>query len=112
MEPRFTDRVMKTKFSFRFKLSTQLETYEGKTDPIDHLDLYKSLMSLQEYSNKVICKVFSTTLKGSARSWFRKLSQGTIDSFGDLSRLLSSIYELSSQVEECLSPLHYLPKGN
>ncbi|GFZ10627.1 hypothetical protein Acr_22g0000250 [Actinidia rufa] len=30
---------------------------------------------------------FSATLKGPARSWFRKLSPGTIDSFGDLSRL-------------------------
>ncbi|XP_057471057.1 uncharacterized protein LOC130759854 [Actinidia eriantha] len=34
-----------------------------------------------------MCKAFSTTLKGSARSGFRKLPPGMIDSFGDLSRL-------------------------
>ena len=34
-----------------------------------------------------MCKAFFATLKGSARSWFRKLSLGTIDSFDDLSRL-------------------------
>ncbi|GFS32204.1 hypothetical protein Acr_00g0021330 [Actinidia rufa] len=39
------------------------------------------------YSNEVMCKAFSATLKGSARSWFRKLSPGTIDSFDNLSRM-------------------------
>ena len=32
-------------------------------------------------------KAFSTTLKGLARTWFRKLTLRTIDSFGDISRL-------------------------
>ena len=34
-----------------------------------------------------MCKVFLAILKVSTRSWFRKLSSGTIDSFGDPSRL-------------------------
>ncbi|XP_057481960.1 uncharacterized protein LOC130768867 [Actinidia eriantha] len=38
-------------------------------------------------SDEVMCKAFYATLKGSARSWFRKLPPGMIDSFGDLSRL-------------------------
>ncbi|GFS38916.1 hypothetical protein Acr_00g0060170 [Actinidia rufa] len=68
-------------------VDTLLGIYEGKTDPMDHLDSYKSLMSLQGCSDEVMCKAFSATLKGPARSWFRKLSPGTIDSFGELSRL-------------------------
>ncbi|GFY86387.1 hypothetical protein Acr_05g0000260 [Actinidia rufa] len=47
IEPPFMDRVMRTRVSSKFKLPTQLGVYEGKTDPMDHLDLYKSLMSLQ-----------------------------------------------------------------
>ncbi|GFY86953.1 hypothetical protein Acr_05g0005920 [Actinidia rufa] len=39
------------------------------------------------YSDEVMCKAFSATLKGPAKSWFRKLSPGTVDSFGKLSRL-------------------------
>ncbi|XP_057461059.1 uncharacterized protein LOC130751453 [Actinidia eriantha] len=78
---------MRARVSFRFKLPTQLGIYEGKTDLMDHLDLYKSLMILQGCSNEVMCTAFSATLKGSTRSWFRKLPPGTIDSFGDLSRL-------------------------
>ncbi|GFS38941.1 hypothetical protein Acr_00g0060380 [Actinidia rufa] len=86
-EPPFTQRVLRARISSKFKLPAQLGVYEGKTDPMDHLDSYKSLMSLQGCSDEVMCKAFSATLKGLARSWFRKLSPGTIDSFGDLSRL-------------------------
>ena len=56
-------------------------------------------MSLQEYSDEVMCKVFSTTLTGLARSWFRKLSSGTIDSFDDLSRLFIANF-MSYQVRQ------------
>ncbi|GFZ15855.1 hypothetical protein Acr_25g0002640 [Actinidia rufa] len=81
------ERVLRARISLKFKLPAQLGIYEGKTDPMDHLDLYKSLMSLQGCSDEVMYKAFSATLKGPTRSWFRKLSPGTIDSFGDLSRL-------------------------
>ncbi|GFY89053.1 hypothetical protein Acr_06g0009930 [Actinidia rufa] len=86
-EPPFTERVLRARISLKFKLSAQFGIYERKTNPMDHLDSYKSLMSLQSCSDEVICKAFSATLKGPARSWFRKLSPGTIDSFGDLNRL-------------------------
>ncbi|GFY93182.1 hypothetical protein Acr_08g0015780 [Actinidia rufa] len=86
-DPPFTERVLVARISSKFKLPTQLGIYEGKTDPMDHLDSYKSLMSLQGCSDEIMCKAFSATLKGPARSWFRKLSPGTIDSFGELSRL-------------------------
>ncbi|GFY94785.1 hypothetical protein Acr_10g0001700 [Actinidia rufa] len=83
----FTERVLRARISSKFKLPTQLGIYEGKTDPMDHLDSYKSLMSLQGCSDEVMSRAFSATLTGPARSWFRKLSPGTIDSFGELSRL-------------------------
>ncbi|GFY81286.1 hypothetical protein Acr_01g0010950 [Actinidia rufa] len=86
-DPPFTGRILRARISSKFKLPTQLGIYEGKTDPMDHLDSYKSLMLLQDCSDEVMCKAFSANLKGPARSWFRKLSPGTIDSFGDLSRL-------------------------
>ncbi|GFS40777.1 hypothetical protein Acr_00g0070490 [Actinidia rufa] len=86
-EPPFIERVLRAQVSSKFKLPTQLGIYEGKTNPMDHLDSYKSLMLLQGCLDEVMCKVFSATLKGLGRSWFQKLPPGTIDSFGDLSRL-------------------------
>ena len=42
-EPPFTDRVMKARVSSKCKPPTELGVYEGKTDPMDHLDSYKNL---------------------------------------------------------------------
>ncbi|GFY82290.1 hypothetical protein Acr_02g0005300 [Actinidia rufa] len=104
-------RVLRTRISSKFKLPTQLGIYEGKTDPMDHLDSYKSLMSLQGCSDEVMCKAFSATLKGPVRSWFRKLSPGTVDSFGELSRLfVANFHELQKLTKECLPPIHRSPK--
>ncbi|GFY86029.1 hypothetical protein Acr_04g0007670 [Actinidia rufa] len=83
----------------QIQVPTQLGVYEGKTDPMGHLDSYKNLMSLQGYSDEVMCKAFYATLKGSARSWFRKLTLGTIDTFGDLSRLFIANF-MSYQVRQ------------
>ncbi|GFZ17569.1 hypothetical protein Acr_26g0008390 [Actinidia rufa] len=67
--------------SSRFKLPIQFGVYDRKTDPMDHLDLYKNMMTLQGYSNEVMCKAFSATLKG------------------------------LGQAEECLPPIHSPPEG-
>ncbi|GFY80627.1 hypothetical protein Acr_01g0004360 [Actinidia rufa] len=67
-EPLFTERVMKVRVLSKFKLPSQLRVYEGKTNPIDHLDSYKNLIMLQGYSDEVMCKGFSANLKGLVRS--------------------------------------------
>ena len=45
-EPPFTERVMRTRVSSKFKLPSQLRVYEGKTNLMDHLDSYRNLMTL------------------------------------------------------------------
>ncbi|XP_057502720.1 uncharacterized protein LOC130786440 [Actinidia eriantha] len=72
---------------FKIQVVDSSRSLRREDRPMDHLDSYKSLMSLQGYSDEIMCKAFSTTLQELARSWFRKLSPGTIDSFDDLSRL-------------------------
>ncbi|GFS41708.1 hypothetical protein Acr_00g0075950 [Actinidia rufa] len=94
------ERVLRAKVSSKFKLPTQLRIYEGKKDPMDHLDSYKSLMLLQDCSDEVMRKAFFANLKGSARSWFRKLPPGTIDSFNDLSRLFIANFMCCRIIED------------
>ncbi|GFZ14728.1 hypothetical protein Acr_24g0009180 [Actinidia rufa] len=57
-KPPFIDKVMRVRVSSRFKLPSQLRVYEGKIVPMDHLDSYKNLMSLQGYSNEALCCQF------------------------------------------------------
>ncbi|XP_058208170.1 uncharacterized protein LOC131321182 [Rhododendron vialii] len=75
----------------KFKMP-QLETCNGSTDPLVHLETYKSLMHLQAVPDEVMCRAFPVTLKGSARAWFNKLPPGSIRSFKELSTSFVSYF--------------------
>ena len=62
----FTPTVMKVPLSLKFKMSV-LESFDGTKDPLDHLKTYKALMDLQAVPDEIMCRAFSTTLKGPAR---------------------------------------------
>ncbi|XP_058211619.1 uncharacterized protein LOC131323795 [Rhododendron vialii] len=87
----FTSKVMGLPLPRKFKMS-QLETFNGSTDPLDHLETYKSLMHLQAVPDEVMCRAFHVTLKGSARAWFNKLPPGSIRSFKELSTSFVSYF--------------------
>ena len=67
----------------KFKLPT-LESYDGKTDPVDHWQQYGNIMSLQDVPDGIMCRGFVTTLKGSARMWCNNLPPNSIRSFQEL----------------------------
>ena len=46
---------------------SQIESYDGAKDPLDHLESFKTLMHLQGVVDESICRDFPTTLKGPAR---------------------------------------------
>lgn len=63
-----------------------MEMFDGGRDPMDHLEAYKIHMNLQVAPDKIICRVFPTTIKASARVWFSRLKPGIISNFIELSR--------------------------
>ena len=69
----------------KFKMPS-VETFDGKKDPLDHLETYKTLMQLHSVPDEIMCRAFPTTLKGFARHWFSKLALASIASFAELSR--------------------------
>ncbi|GFS32781.1 hypothetical protein Acr_00g0024600 [Actinidia rufa] len=62
-ESPFMERVMKVRVLSRFKLPSQLGVYEGKTNPMDHLDSYKNLMMLQGVRKKNVSHLFTVHQK-------------------------------------------------
>ena len=64
---------------------SQIESYYGVKDPLDHLETFKILMHLQGVPNEIMCRVFPTTLKGPARIWFNRLTPNSINTFKELS---------------------------
>ena len=64
----------------------QVKAYNGSRDSLDHLESFKTLMHLQGIPDKIMCRVFPTTLKGPTKVWFNKLTPNTVSTFKELSR--------------------------
>ena len=58
--------------------------YDGSSDPYDHMLNFNQAMILNTGDDRLLCKVFPTSLKGSDLAWFHKLPKGLITSFDEL----------------------------
>ena len=58
--------------------------YDGCSNPYDHMLHFNQVMILNAGDDRLLCKVFSASLKGSDLAWFHKLPRGSINSFGEL----------------------------
>ena len=58
-----------------------LENFQGKSNLISHLLQFKQTVSLEEITEGLMCKLFSTTFTKRALSWFSQLLEGSIQSF-------------------------------
>ena len=47
-----------------------LESYDGSSDPEEHVYYFVNTIQLHNFSDAILCKTISTTLKGVARTWF------------------------------------------
>nr|KYP60611.1 hypothetical protein KK1_023018 [Cajanus cajan] len=63
-----------------------LDRYDGTTDPDEHIDLYATQVNLYTNNDAILCRVFSTSLKGAALNWYTQLPAESIDSFSTLVR--------------------------
>jgi len=79
----FTDFIMDTPLPNKWK-GFNRDRYDGTTDPDEHMDAYTTHMSLYTTDDAVLCRVFPTSLKGGALSWFTKLPQNLVDCFETL----------------------------
>ena len=57
--------------------------YDGSSDPYDHMLHFNQAMILSAGNDRLLCKVFPTSLKGPALAWFHQLPRGSINSFSE-----------------------------
>ncbi|GKV27692.1 hypothetical protein SLEP1_g36830 [Rubroshorea leprosula] len=62
----------------------QFETYDGTKDPDDHLHAFFSIMQAQNASDALMCKMFPSTLRGNARTWYYTLRPNSINAYAEL----------------------------
>ena len=80
----FTATVNSFPLPHKFRMP-YIDSYNGVKDPLDHLETFKTLMHLQGVADKIMCRAFLTTLKGTARIWFSRLTPNSISTFKELS---------------------------
>ena len=80
----FTTSVLECPLPPSFHLP-QLEVYNGTKDPLDHKEAFKTILSLQQTPDEVICRTFPATLRGAAKVWLSKLPMVFIANFDQLS---------------------------
>ncbi|XP_029129266.1 uncharacterized protein LOC114916522 [Cajanus cajan] len=65
--------------------SMPIEKYDGSSDPEEHLNVFLTQATLSTQDDSALCRIFPTSLKGRALSWFTRFPSASIDSFAELS---------------------------
>ncbi|GMH16047.1 hypothetical protein Nepgr_017888 [Nepenthes gracilis] len=86
------NRPMPTKFKM-----VPLDSYDGSTNLIDHLDYFRTHLSVQGLKDPTMYRCFPLALKGDTCIWFHHLPLNSIRSFRELTDLFLAQYT-SSQV--------------
>ncbi|XP_028065475.1 uncharacterized protein LOC114268488 [Camellia sinensis] len=58
-----------------------IDSFDGTTGPVDHLEAYRTLMILDAFPDEIMCQAFPMMLKGSARLWFSQLPPDSVSTF-------------------------------
>ncbi|XP_077226457.1 uncharacterized protein LOC143888969 [Tasmannia lanceolata] len=70
--------------------------YDGTTDPVDHLETFRTMMLLHGAFDGFLCRAFPTTLSAVARDWYSRLKPNSIDNFEEFGDDLAQHF-MSSQ---------------
>ena len=84
--------------------------YDGSSDPYDHMLHYNQAMILSVGDDRLLCKVFPTSLKGPALAWFHKLPKGSINTFSELWAAFVSQYLCSVRQKGNINSLQSILK--
>ena len=85
-------------------------TFDGSTDPYDHMLHYNQTMTLNACNDWLLCKVFPASLRGPTLAWFHKLPRYSINSFNELWVTFISQYLRSVRQKRNISSLHTILK--
>ena len=85
-------------------------TFDGSTNPYDHMLHYNQVMILNVHNDRLLCKVFTVSLRGPALAWFHKLPRNSINSFHELWATFISQYLCSVRQKRNICSLQTILK--
>ncbi|KAF7808192.1 uncharacterized protein G2W53_034935 [Senna tora] len=100
----FTRKIMETRMP-KLRTPAPLGHYDGKTDPVAHINSFKAEMMYAGASDEAMCKAFPSMLKGDAQLWFSDLASESISSFKQLAKKFTKYFATSRTIKRTS---HYL----
>ena len=100
----FSDEIEWAPMPSRFT-RPPFNSYDGKTDPVEHVSHYIHMMSLHTHNDALMCKVFPSSLGPMALRWFNGLQKGSIHSFAKLIQEFDARFITCSQVSQSVDAL-------
>ncbi|GKU97770.1 hypothetical protein SLEP1_g10862 [Rubroshorea leprosula] len=83
----------------------QLETYDGTKDLDDHLHAFYSCMQAQNASDALMCKIFPSTRRGNARTWYYSLPLRSINSYTEMESAFATKFSSRRLIRKTTSEL-------
>ncbi|KAK1278190.1 hypothetical protein QJS04_geneDACA014412 [Acorus gramineus] len=83
----------------------KFKLYNGTTDPCDHILAFRHSMALYELYDKLMCRLFPSSLEGAALNWFHLLPPAIIHTFEELGTMFAKHFICSKQRKKDLGDL-------
>ena len=106
----FSVEIQQAPLPAGFRMPT-MATYEGKTDPLDHLDAFNDQMDLLQVTKLARCRCFTVTMSGTAKKWICQIEPETIVSCGLLSTMFMHQFQGARKHATLLSLLVSIKQG-
>ena len=80
-------------------------SFDGKTDLVEHVNHYIQMMSLHTHNDALMCKVFPSSLGPTTLRWLNGLRKGSIHSFAKLTQEFDVRFVTCSRVPQPVDAL-------
>jgi len=88
-----------------------MDSYDGTTDPDEHIENIEAFLTSRSIQGTVKCKLFVTTLRRGAVTWFKNLRTNSIDSWSDLSHEFTTHFTVSRTQPKTVASLEAIVQG-
>jgi hypothetical protein len=90
-----TRRVINVSLLICLEKPPLMETYDGSTNPDDHIENIEVVLDCKGVHGSIKCKLFPSTLRKGAMSWYKNLPPESIDSWRELCRQFTAHFTAS-----------------
>jgi hypothetical protein len=88
-----------------------MDSYDGTTDPDEHIENIKAVLTYRSVQGAVKCKLFVTTLRREVVTWFKNLKRNFINSWSDLCYEFTTHFIVSRTQPKTVASLEAIVQG-